>query len=371
VGGWQHVEDVSDHGEVATEARRPAGADAATVGARALWLQRSVGNAAVVRLLQRYAGDEELLKPAGAKGGSRKGRVDVPSCWVYEGPDEQSTVLAKLPEGLPVRVLSTDGEFWAIEFEDKQAYVRWMDVEISPRTTAVTIDQLFKVYPDLAKDAANDPGIREKADSYLAYMNEAFQLFGFDTLEAQAAFLAHGWAESDQFRRFTEATLAQTRYIEDPTTVQLDLQYLERQYPVGSENRSSINPYGPEKDKGDWRYLGRGATQVTHSYNYKRACDMMDLQASLLEKAGNDAAAARLREAAGAIRKDPREAARPRYTFLFSCAAGKMFNLDKPRQPVGKKIRNRSYNAGAVTGGHTDPQAAGKQAAFERALDYL
>ena len=84
------------------------------------------------------------------------------------------------------------------------------------------------------------------------------------------------------------------------------------------EKTKTVNPYG------DWRYIGRGATQVTHSYNYRRACDMMDLQAGLLEQAGDAAAGKRLRDAAAAIRKDAREAARPENTFLFSAAAGKM-----------------------------------------------
>ena len=48
-----------------------------------------------------------------------------------------------------------------------------------------------------------------------------------------------------------------------------------------------------------------------------------------------------------------------------------MFDLDKPRMVSGKQIRNRTYNAGAVTGGFKDNQAGGKQGAFERALDNL
>jgi hypothetical protein len=333
-----------------------------------LKLQRSAGNAAVVRMLARYAGDEQFLVAASAKGGSRKGRVDVPSATVYDKPG--GTAIDELPRDAPVRVLSTslsEGDLLTVEYKDKRAYVSVMDIEISPATAKVTLAQLFKVYPGLAADAGGDPAKMKKAESYLGFMNEAFQLFGFDTLESQAAFLAHGWAESDQFRRLTEATLGQERYIDDPTTTKLDTKYLEDAYKPGSDNRKSIDPGG----QGNWRYIGRGATQVTHSYNYKRACEMMELQAGLLEKAGDTAGATRLRGAAAAIRKDPREAARPENTFLFSAAAGKMANLDKPRQAYGKQIRNRTYHAGAVTGGFKDNQAAGKQGAFERALDSL
>ena len=48
-----------------------------------------------------------------------------------------------------------------------------------------------------------------------------------------------------------------------------------------------------------------------------------------------------------------------------------MADLDKPRMAYGKQIRNRTYNAGAVTGGFKDHQVGGKQGAFERALDNL
>jgi hypothetical protein len=353
----------ADHVKPAESDRAVLPAPAATVAARVLSLQRSAGNAAVVRMLARYAGDELKLAAASTKGGSKKGRIDVPSSTVYDAPG--GTAIAELPKGAPVRVLSTDGDLWTIEHDGKRAYVSWMDVEISNETRKVTLEQLFKVYPGLAADAQGDPVVMKKAEGYLGYMNEAFALFGFDTLESQAAFLAHGWAESDQFRRFTEATLGQKRYIEDPTTVQLDTKYLEGEYKPGMEKTKTVNP------SGDWRYIGRGATQVTHSYNYRRACDMMDLQAGLLDTAGDAAGAARLRTAAAAIRKDPREAARPENTFLFSAAAGKMADLDKPRMGYGKQIRNRTYNAGAVTGGFKDNQAAGKQGAFERALDNL
>jgi hypothetical protein len=360
------VESSTDRVAPAAESERAAvPAASATLAARVVALQRSVGNAAVVRMLARYAGDELKLAAASTKGGSRKGRIDVPSSTVYDKPG--GTAIAVLPEGAPVRVLSTsaDGDLLTIEHDGKRAYVSWMDVEISNATRKVTLEQLFKVYPGLAADAGADPAIMEKAGHYLDLMNEAFQLFGFDTLESQAAFLAHGWAESDQFRRFTEATLGQKRYIDDPNTTQLDTTYLDLEYQPGMEKTKTVNPTG------DWSYIGRGATQVTHSYNYRRACAMMDLQAGLLEAAGDADAGKRLRDAAAAIRKNPREAARPENTFLFSAAAGKMADLDKPRQAVGKNLRNRTYNAGAVTGGFTDPQAAGKQSAFERALDNL
>ena len=126
-------------------------APAATLPARVLSLQRSAGNAAVVRMLARYAGDELKLAAASTKGGSKKGRIDVPSATVYDAPG--GNAIAELPEGAPVRVLSTEGEQWTIEHDGKRAYVSWMDVEISNETRKVTLEQLFKVYPGLAADA--------------------------------------------------------------------------------------------------------------------------------------------------------------------------------------------------------------------------
>ena len=99
---------------------------------------------------------------------------------------------------------------------------------------------------------------------------------------------------------------------------------------------------------------------------------MMDLQAGLQDAAGDAGRGRGLRTAAAAIRKDPREAARPENTVPVLRRGGQDV---RPRQAAhgvsGKQIRNRKYNAGAVTGGFTDNQAGGKQGAFERALDNL
>ena len=92
-------------------------------------------------MLARYAGDELKLAAASAKGGSKKGRIDVPSSTVYDAPG--GSAIAELPEGSPVRVLSTEGDQWTIEHDGKRAYVSWMDVEISDETRKVTLEQLL------------------------------------------------------------------------------------------------------------------------------------------------------------------------------------------------------------------------------------
>ena len=118
------VEPSADRRAPAADGERaPAPAAIATLAARVVALRRSAGNAAVVRVLARYAGDELKLAAASTKGGSRKGRIDVPSSTVYDKPG--GTAIAVLPEGAPVRVLSTstDGELLTIEHEGKRAYV--------------------------------------------------------------------------------------------------------------------------------------------------------------------------------------------------------------------------------------------------------
>src|SRR5215217_5988484 len=83
-----------------------------TLAARVLSLQRAAGNSAVLRVLARYAGDDKKLAPASTKGGSRKGRVDVPSATVYGEPG--GPAIGALPAGAPVRVLSTSGDLLTI-----------------------------------------------------------------------------------------------------------------------------------------------------------------------------------------------------------------------------------------------------------------
>ena len=80
--------------------------------ARVLALQRSAGNAAVSRMLQR--------EPAA-------GRVDTPVGIVYAKPDMQSEHVAELPQDAPVPVKGKSGDFWIVD----QGYVYWADVAVT------------------------------------------------------------------------------------------------------------------------------------------------------------------------------------------------------------------------------------------------
>ena len=81
--------------------------------ARVLALQRSAGNAAVARMLQREA--------------AQSGRVDTPVGIVYARPDIQSEHVAELPQDAPVPVKGRSGDFWAVD----QGYVFWADVAVT------------------------------------------------------------------------------------------------------------------------------------------------------------------------------------------------------------------------------------------------
>jgi len=80
--------------------------------ARVLALQRSAGNAAVSRLLQREP---------------QAGRVDAPVGVVYAKPDMQSEHVAELPLDAPVPVKGKSGDFWIVD----QGYVYWTDVAVT------------------------------------------------------------------------------------------------------------------------------------------------------------------------------------------------------------------------------------------------
>jgi hypothetical protein len=87
--------------------------------ARVLALQRSAGNAAVSRMLQR--------EPA-----AQTGRVDTPVGIVYAKPDMQSEHVAELPHDAPVPVKGKSGDFWIVD----QGYVYWADVAVTAADAA-------------------------------------------------------------------------------------------------------------------------------------------------------------------------------------------------------------------------------------------
>jgi predicted chitinase len=233
------------------------------------------------------------------------------------------------------------------------------------RSGGLTRAQLFHVFTDLAADAAAE--VMKKAEVYLAELNQAFDLMGIDTLEAQAAFLAHAFVESDQFRRLTEATAGQQRYVEYPKQGErLDIGGLEKLYKPGTKNRRTIDPIG------DWSFIGRGPLQVTHRANYVQTLAYLEKQAEAEEAAGREKRAARLRETVEAVKADPKQASNPRHTFLFSAAYMRMAGGHvRAAKKSAKTFGGTDSESVWMTGGHVDPQATKKAAAWTRALEAL
>jgi predicted chitinase len=245
---------------------------------------------------------------------------------------------------------------------------------------AMTPEELKEIFPQLARDAAASPPrvTEEQIATYADELSRAFQLMRIDTVEAQASYLGHATVESDQFRRFTETQGYKQWYAQDPTAIRLDTGWLNA---AGENPRYPSYKMGgtinPASDK-SWQssYIGRGPVQVTHTHNYREVLKKMEQTADEYEIAGETTNASRLREAVAAIRADPRMAADPRYTFLFSAAYQKWSGGDVS---VADVERDKATYSGTgtesiwVTGGaKEDPsKAAKKKEGWRRAYDVL
>ena len=132
----------------------------------------------------------------------------------------------------------------------------------------------------------------------------------------------------------------------------------------------------PNRDA-SWQssYIGRGAVQVTHQQGYARVVRYMKEASKQKRDEGDTTAADKLDKAAAAIEADPRQAANPEYTFLFSACYMKEVEGDKNMAGVGSRA---SFTGGGsestwVTGGAKElsDRATGKSAAYSRAYPIL
>ena len=316
--------------EVEAPARESGPAVLNRVEARVVDLQRSAGNAYVGRLFASLQRDT-VAPPATAWGAAYL-------------PTAQQAFEQKLTDVSAPEATSAAGTG-------------------TPASDDLTLDQLFEIYTGLAKDAEGDADIMAKAERYLDRLNEAFRLLEIDTVEARAVFLAHAFVEGDQFRRLYEAPAGQRRYMEYPDVPQkLDVKGLETLYPQGTDRRRTIDPIG------DWSFIGRGPLQVTHRLNYIEVLAYLENTAA----AATSDDAATIREAIEAIKADPRQASNPAYTFLFSAAFMKTEGGDVlASKSAAKTFGGKGSESFWMTGGHADPQAAKKLAAYGRALKAL
>jgi hypothetical protein len=241
------------------------------------------------------------------------------------------------------------------------------------RTKDVTLEQLFAIFPDLKADADQSADVKTKVEGYVKNLNDAFRIMKLDTVQAQALYLAHAWAESNQFRTMTESQDPQKqRFLDDPRSVKLDEAYLKKKYPAGKKDdtrRATIDPVG------NWAFVGHGPLQVTHQGEHLRTLAVLEKLAEQYESAGDEASkknAATLREAVAEIKKDPREAANPKYAFLFS--AGFMVMRGADTRTWAKQhysFAGTGPESNWMTGTYTDPKGTGKSQAYDRAVTEL
>jgi len=244
----------------------------------------------------------------------------------------------------------------------------------TPVAGALTREDLLRIFPRIAQDLHNSRVTEATVAAYLATLNEAWQLLGIDTVQAQAGFMAHAAVESDQFRKLTETQSWRQDWAADPTQIRLDTAWLNsaaanpryRAYQMGG----TINPMRDAS----WQssYIGRGAVQVTHQQNYARTVAYLREAA---RRATDATARERLEATAQAVAGDPRQAAHPRHVFLFSGAYMKEVEGDRLMAGVGATAPFTGGGAESrwVTGGATElpDRATTKSQAYARAHPLL
>jgi hypothetical protein len=251
--------------ELGAAAPAPAAPIVAPAPTGVLALQRSAGNRAVVAMLARDEWSKDYR--------TRKSRQALS----YE--DYKKAIGTK------------GAEKYAPEIK---AAHEWGGTPLSP--VALTRAELGAIVLYEGNDPAGRAAHEKRLDDYLPFINTSFEAMGIDTVEAQSSFLAHA-AESGSFAQMTEQ---------------------------GAEKR----PYAP--------FIGRGPIQVTWEAGYIQALAYVELRGEQLEAEAADLEsktpkspeaarkrelAALAKEAATAIKRDIKEAANPKYAFLFSLGA--------------------------------------------------
>ena len=233
----------------------------------------------------------------------------------------------------------------------------------------------------------------EELAKYMQYCERAFDTMMIDTIEAQALFIAHGAGET-AFAKMQEGQTKDTSFESNPTkqtvsgsTAATTGEKYKDGVPIidgpmrygQKENgyRDGVDPtHGIDGSQAgfDKTFIGRGAIQATFKTSYVQAIEFMVKRAEDLrtQAAGmpdgpdkTDALkkASELDAAADAIKTEPRNAADPKYAFLFSAAYMQM-------SPMVKSSAGGFTNSG-MTGGYSDRQGGKKQAAYAKAVEIL
>ena len=234
--------------------------------------------------------------------------------------------------------------------------------------------------------------------SYVQGMAAAFDVMEIDTVESQAAFVAHAVGET-LLSRFTEA---QTKlFVDDPTKAVVSRSLkTDTGDPTGKSGQilgprryrgiTNIDPTGviPDTSKGmapedfNKTFIGRGPIQVTDRDNYMKTLMYMETRADLLQatldKVPQERAEYRaeltkklalVREAMAAIEANPTAAADPKYAFLFSAAFMHTSVLLQTTASFGPE-KDFTKSAG-FGGGFKDDRGSQKTKAYKKAYELL
>ncbi|QUQ62538.1 eCIS core domain-containing protein [Kutzneria sp. CA-103260] len=313
------------------------------------------------------------LAPSSDTKGTRIGVASAVNPSLLRRPDLSATFVRPLNAGEHLLVGPVSNGFRPVVAAVGGALVGYVgadDVSFPARSNHVTAAQLDEIDPLWRRTAkgtvarggksaeevtAAETGVQQNVIDYLDRLNEALELLRIDTIEATANYLANALVETGEFRAFTESQDPSDYYQNDPTQVRtpgyVRTYFDTRAYPVGNPNRATINP------DGNWSFRGRGPLQVTHIGNYIQSIAILERQAGEYRGLGDIAAADRCQEAANAIKRDPREAARPEYGFLLSAAY--------------MRLRHGDQQGASLTYMGAQPRGAEKAAFIRKAVEVL
>lgn len=177
-------------------------------------------------------------------------------------------------------------------------------------------------------------GREDKVQTYLDKMVEAFRIMKIDTVEAMALYIAHAAGET-MFSYLTEGQVRdeltgpkatpndkRQAFLGDPDDLNIskDPRGPQRYAGQNAAFHSSVDPASQINAASNPTYqdtfIGRGPVQVTHDYEYVKCLVLLEEMA----KTATPKDRAVIDKAVAAIKKDPRQAANPEYSFLFSAA---------------------------------------------------
>jgi hypothetical protein len=240
----------------------------------------------------------------------------------------------------------------------------------TPAAPEITLPVLKEIFPLLRSDLDAKAVPEDQIKEYLASLNDAFKMMMIDTVEAQANYLAHAFVESQQFRLMTEiGEKNPATWQKNPKTP--DSPAARKYYSDTYKKGGKVNPYG------NFEFIGRGPVQVTWRYEYVEAIAMVEkVAADYKAKAAKDPKdlesarfAALAEEAAIEIKKNPEQAANPKYAFLFSAAFIKGKGADVSmvnKDPSQKKWTGEDV----VGGGKFEPGSKQDKALVTKATAY-